>query len=24
LEDPDKYRFFFVTWADEEKMKEAV
>jgi predicted enzyme related to lactoylglutathione lyase len=24
LEDPDKYRFFFVTWADEEKMKETV
>jgi catechol 2,3-dioxygenase-like lactoylglutathione lyase family enzyme len=23
LEDPDKYRFFFVTWADEEKMKES-
>ena len=22
LEDPDKYRFFFVTWTDEEKMKE--
>lgn len=22
LEDPDKYRFFFVTWADEEKLKE--
>ena len=22
LEDPDKYRFFFVTWMDEEKMKE--
>ncbi len=24
LEDPDKYRFFFVAWADEEKMKETV
>ena len=24
LEDPDKYRFFFVTWAEEEKMKEIV
>ena len=23
LEDPDKYRFFFVTWTDEELMKEA-
>lgn len=23
LEDPDKYRFFFVTWADDEKLKEA-
>ena len=22
LEDPDKYRFFFVTWTDEEKLKE--
>jgi catechol 2,3-dioxygenase-like lactoylglutathione lyase family enzyme len=22
LEDPDKYRFFFVTWTDEEQMKE--
>jgi catechol 2,3-dioxygenase-like lactoylglutathione lyase family enzyme len=22
LEDPDKYRFFFVTWGDEEQMKE--
>lgn len=22
LEDPDKYRFFFVTWMEEEKMKE--
>lgn len=22
LEDPDKYRFFFVTWVDEEQMKE--
>lgn len=24
LEDPDKYRFFFVTWGEEEKMKEIV
>jgi predicted enzyme related to lactoylglutathione lyase len=24
LEDPDKYRFFFVTWTEEEKMKETV
>jgi catechol 2,3-dioxygenase-like lactoylglutathione lyase family enzyme len=24
LEDPDKYRFFFVTWGEEEKMKETV
>jgi predicted enzyme related to lactoylglutathione lyase len=23
LEDPDKYRFFFVTWTDKEKLKEA-
>jgi predicted enzyme related to lactoylglutathione lyase len=22
FEDPDKYRFFFVTWEDEEKIKE--
>ena len=23
LEDPDKYRFFFVTWADKDELKEA-
>jgi predicted enzyme related to lactoylglutathione lyase len=23
LEDPDKYRFFFVTWSDKEKLKES-
>jgi predicted enzyme related to lactoylglutathione lyase len=23
LEDPDKYRFFFVTWAEDENLKEA-
>ena len=23
LEDPDKYRFFFVTWTDKDELKEA-